>query len=238
LDSERQATFLRDVLNSLRLAREGVVVFDLDGTLLDNRPRTYAILERVATQWQGGDPEIARVLRKARPCELGYRVEDSLRSLGLVDAVLIEQAVRLWRQQFFSNRWLDRDVPVPGSAAFAQACYHGGAQVVYLTARDEPNMADGTLRSLREHGFPIGVPRVALRMKPDPSLSDDDHKRLECARLGESSRVVAAFDNEPAYCNLFAGCFPSASVARIDTPHRPQVPCLAPSVTTLRDFRL
>ena len=237
-ESELQTALLRRVLNDLERARHAAVVFDLDGTLLDNRPRTSAILARLATEWQVGAPGAAQALRSARPQQLVYRVEDCLRGLGVADSVLIQQAVTYWRARFFANSWLDRDVPLPGSVDFVRACYDLGAQVVYLTARDEPNMADGTFQCLRKCGFPAGEPRVALRMKPRASVSDDDFKRAESIRLGEFGRVLATFDNEPAHCNLFVERIPHATVVHVDTLHRPGAPRLASCVRTIKNFRM
>ena len=138
----------------------------------------------------------------------------------------------------YANSWLDRDVPLPGSVDFVQACYDLGAQVVYLTARDEPNMADGTFQCLHRHGFPVGKPHVALLMKPRASLSDDDFKRVESTRLGEFGRVRATFDNEPSNCNLFVESVPHATVVHVDTLYRPGAPRLSSCVRTIKNFRM
>ena len=37
----------------------GVLVFDLDGTLMDNRPRVVAILRELAEEWRVRHPEAA-----------------------------------------------------------------------------------------------------------------------------------------------------------------------------------
>jgi hypothetical protein len=112
-----------------------------------------------------------------------------------------------------------------------------GARVVYLTGRPE-RMRDGTLDVLRRHGFPPpDGARAHLLMKADAAQGDDDWKTTAIARVEALGPVVAAFDNEPAHVNLYAGAWPDARCVHLDTDHSPrriEVLARVPSVLDLR----
>ena len=47
---------------------------------------------------------------------------------------------------------------------------------MYLTGRDVPRMLEGTQKSLREHGFPLGQAGIELRLKPVAEWDDAEFK--------------------------------------------------------------
>jgi hypothetical protein len=241
LPRERQAGLLRAVVDKLAHARKSVtplVVFDLDGTLLDNRPRTCAIMRELAERWRGSMPEQAARLEGIRSDTLDYLLADNLRSLGIEDDSALDEALEYWKSRFFYDVLLGHDVPLDGAVQFARACYDAGGTLVYFTGRDLPNMALGTLASLRDHGFPIGVPGTELVLKPDPAMSDDEFKRTITPLLRRTGVVLAAFDNEPGNCNIFKQLFPDTDVFLLDTQHFPGAPELDPGVHVIGDFEL
>src|SRR5688500_8329270 len=69
-----------------------VVVFDLDGTLMDNRPRTTVILRELAAELKAEAHSSAEVLATARSEELAYLLGDSLRRLGVEHPELLKRA--------------------------------------------------------------------------------------------------------------------------------------------------
>ncbi len=218
--------------------RTPVVVFDLDGTLLDNRPRTLAILREYAAVCEDRDPEVASRLRHARIHDLDYLLTDSLARLGVHRADVVAELQTFWRERFFADGYLGHDVPLPGAIAYVRACHDAGALVVYLTGRDLPLMGVGTLASLRDLGFPIAIPATELVLKPDASLPDEAFKRLTAPELARVGHVVAAFDNEPANCNVVLAHYPDAHVVYVDTQHLPGAPELDPGIHCVRDFVL
>ncbi len=215
-----------------------VVVFDLDGTLMDNRPRTRAILSELADRWQATAPDVSARLRGAEPERLAYHFKDSLEILGVTDKAQIAEAFAFWKERFFSDEPLRHDIQVPGGSVFARACYDAGASLMYLTGRDLPLMGLGTFGSLRDLGFPIGVPGTELVLKPDPAMPDADFKRLEAPKIARVGKVVASFDNEPENCNIFLGRYPSAASVLIDTQHLFGAPPLDPGVVVIADFAM
>jgi beta-phosphoglucomutase-like phosphatase (HAD superfamily) len=215
-----------------------VVVFDLDGTLMDNRPRTLAILRELAEQLRDRDDDVARRLEHAGPSDLAYLLTDSLERLGIRSTDRVAEIEAFWRDRFFADPHLRHDVALAGAREFAHTCYSAGAVLVYLTGRDLPLMGAGTFQSLRDLGFPIGVAGTELVLKPDAAMPDEAFKRLTAPELARVGHVVAAFDNEPANCNVLLAHYPDAHVVFVDTEHMPGAPALEAGVHVVRDFRI
>lgn len=213
-----------------------VVVFDLDGTVLDNRPRTAFILREQGKHWHRRAPRAAEALQGATASHVAYTLVETLARLGVTDPDLVTEAQATWRRCFFTDAYLHHDVPVEGAAAFAQAVYAAGASVVYLTGRDLPNMSVGSWQSLREHGFPIGVLGTELVCKPAFEISDEVYKRDQAPLARRVGEVIASFDNEPGNCNIFLRTYPHAASVLLDTQHAPGAPPLDAGVTTIKNF--
>lgn len=214
-----------------------VIVFDLDGTLFDNRPRSLAILHELASRWREREPEAATSLARATSEQLAYLLTDSLANVGVTRTDLVAEAEVFWRERFFVDQYLKHDQPLAGAVQFAKDCYAAGALLVYFTGRDLPLMGAGTFASLRDSGFPIGVVGTELVLKPDAAMPDEAFKRLigpDLARVGD---VIAIFDNEPGNCNVLGEHFPGADSCFVDTQHLPGAPTLAPSVKVIVDFQ-
>ena len=215
-----------------------VVVFDLDGTLMDNRPRTAAILQEFAAELRSETHAVAELLASARPEALAYLISDSLGNLGVSRPDIRARAEAYWRTRFFSDDYLKHDVAVHGSVELARACYDAGATIVYFTGRDLPFMSLGSFQSLRDLGFPIGVVGTELVCKPDAKIPDEAFKREEGPKIARLGRVVAAFDNEPGNCNAFLEMCPEADVVFVDTQHLPGAPPLLPKVHVVPDLAM
>jgi hypothetical protein len=215
-----------------------VVVFDLDGTLMDNRPRTAVILQEFAAELRREAHTDAEVLAAARAESLAYLLSESLQRLGVDHPEMIERATHFWRGRFFSDEYLKHDIAVPGAVDLARACYEAGATLVYFTGRDLPFMGLGSFQSLRDLGFPIGVIGTELVCKPDAKVPDEAFKREEAPKLARLGPVVGAFDNEPGNCNAFVELCPEADVVFVDTQHLPGPPPLAEPVHVVADLAL
>jgi hypothetical protein len=213
-----------------------LVVFDLDGTLMDNRPRTAVILQEFAVELRSESHHAADALAGAKAEHLAYLVTDSLRRLGVEHPELVERAQTFWRGRFFTDEYLKHDIAIAGSVELAQACYEAGAILVYFTGRDLPFMGPGSFQSLRDLGYPIGVIGTELVCKPDAKIPDEQFKREVVPQFRRVGRVVAAFDNEPGNCNAFAELCPGADVVFVDTQHLPGSPPLAGAVQVVGDL--
>lgn len=236
--AERRALLDRIVSRCAPAAGQppAVVVFDLDGTLMDNRPRTAVILKELADELRREAHSSAEILAAARAEELAYLLSDSLKRLGVEHPELVARAESFWRERFFSDHYLKHDVAVDGSVEFARACYEAGAIIVYFTGRDLPLMGIGSFQSLRDLGYPIGLVGTELVCKPDAKIPDEAFKREEGPKLSRVGRVVAAFDNEPGNCNAFVEMCPGAEVVFVDTQHLPGAPPLDRRVHVVEDF--
>jgi hypothetical protein len=235
-----QRDVLKAVLRRCRAERSRgtpVVVFDLDGTLMDNRPRTTAILREFADRCRERDPELARRLEGVRTTDVAYRLADSLERLGAAAGHLLDEMQGFWKDRFFADPHLVHDTPLAGSVEFAHACHSAGAVLVYLTGRDLPMMGVGTFQSLRDLGFPIGVAGTELVLKPDAELPDETFKRQAAPDMARLGHVVAAFDNEPGNCNVMRAHYPDAHIVFVDTQHTPEAPSLDDGIHVVRDFR-
>jgi hypothetical protein len=237
-DPEARVLFQRILARCAQRSPKGppVLVLDLDGTLMDNRPRTAAILRDLAELWRDSHPEAAAALAESTPEKLAYLLSDSLRRLKVVDPVLVGEATEYWRSRFFADDDLRHDVALAGAVRFVRTAHANGATVVYLTGRDLPMMGLGTFASLRTLGFPIGVAGVEIILKPDAQMADEAFKRMVAPTLARVGEVVASFDNEPANCNLFKEAYPESDIVFVDTQHVPGAPALRSDVAIVADF--
>lgn len=200
-DREVLALARRRVGETKAAGGEPLVLFDIDGTLYDNRPRVLQILQDWIRQAPEAPEDLRVRLQALAPADLDYSVPDALERAGLSPADpayarLVDAAEAFWKPRFFSNDYLELDICFPGAASYARALVARGASLFYVTGRDEPNMGEGTRRVLRRDGFPIDG-RATLALKREWKESDAGHK-LEVVRSLPAGRVAAVFDNEPS----------------------------------------
>jgi hypothetical protein len=233
LDAPASAALLDEIA---RAARPGAVVaFDLDSTLLDNRPRQAEILreyavahgldalrDAAAEHWRGWDARIA------------------MRNGGLDEAGIethFEPFRRWWHDRFFTSAYCERDRPIAGAVEFAAAIAARGAIVAYVTGRHE-EMRAGTVACFANHGFPRpDGAAVELLMKPTLAEHDDAYKARTYAELRGRGEVIAAFDNEPTHINGYRAAFPGARCVHLATDHSMREVAIADGVVSIVDFR-
>jgi hypothetical protein len=236
--SEQKALYKRIVERSHRKPGEAnpVIVFDLDGTLMDNRPRTQTILHELAAELKKEAHQAAEVLGSTKIESIAYMLTETLRLIGVDHPELVARAEEHWRQRFFTDEYLKYDIAIPGTVELAKACYEAGATLVYFTGRDLPLMSLGSFGSLRDLGFPIGVVGTELVCKPDAKIPDEKFKKEEGPKLARIGRVIATFDNEPGNCNAFQAMFPEADNVFVATQHLPGAPPLDAKVHVVPDL--
>lgn len=215
-----------------------IVVFDLDGTLFDNRPRTRAILLEYAEDVANEFPEVADRLAPVTVEGIGYLLSETLRECGLTHADVVRDITHFWRDRFYADEYLEHDLPIVGAPEYVNACYESGAAIVYLAGRDIPGMLPGTVQSLRDHGFPIARAGVEVVLKPDATLPDDAFKRTALPTLHRVGDVIALFDNEPAACNAALEEYPDAIVTLLETQKVPGAPEPQRGIHHATDFRI
>lgn len=234
LSRQQAADLLHRVIDQAAGTKDALVAFDLDSTLLDNRPRQARIMreygaavdhcglaEARAEHWQGWDARIA--MRNAGVSEADIEAHfDGFRAY--------------WLERFFTSDYCIDDRPIPGAAEYVRAVQATGARVLYLTGRHEA-MRRGTLESFCNPAFPDpDGDRVQLLMKPTLDEHDDAYKDRTFAHLRALGTVVAAFDNEPAHINGYRRAFPQAISVHLATDHSLREIQVAEGIPSIRDF--
>jgi hypothetical protein len=234
LDDAASEALLGQVVAAARRP-DAVVVFDLDSTLLDNRPRQARILREygaehglaalqgsVAEHWNGWDPRVA------------------MRNAGLDPAEAERHHARFrayWTERFFTSEYCVDDRPLTGAVDYLAEVCATGAIVAYVTGRHEP-MRAGTVACLGRHAMarPDDA-RVRLIMKPSLGEHDDVYKERTYLALGALGEVVAAFDNEPTHINGYLRVFPHALAVHLATDHSMRDVPVQAGISSIRDFR-
>jgi len=250
---QAQQKILRAALNAIG-APDGKgprsLVFDLDSTLLDNRPRQARIVREYAARHGA-----TRLLDCPPEKIVSWDLRDTARLCGYSqeDAEAIYPACKeFWRERFFTSEYCADDIAIAGAAGFLEAVLGAGGRIIYVTGR-HVGMGDGTVESFRRAGFPIpvyplGPPHpaseapVQLWLKPDPDGDDDlwkerCHQALRNQARGESG-IAAAFDNEPTHINGYKQSFDGAQVIHLDTDHSGRPVPVHDGVPSIADFTL
>jgi hypothetical protein len=212
---------------------DGVVVFDLDSTLLDNKPRQARILREY-----GEHNGIASLASARAEHWTGWEIRDAMRAAGATDAEIAahaEPAKAYWRTVFFTSEYCAIDEATPGAVAYACRVAATGAQIAYCTGRHEA-MREGTVRSFARLGLPLPGPGVHLLMKPTSAQSDDDWKEEAYLRLRALGRMVAVFDNEPTHINGYRKAFPDAICVHLATDHSGRPVVLCDGIVSVKSF--
>jgi hypothetical protein len=221
---------------SRELGARGVLVFDLDSTLFDNRPRQVRILRELGVA--KGIP--ALVENQIRHWQSGWDMRGAMINAGLTAAeadALLPFAKEFWRQRFFTSEYSACDVEVAGAADFLRAALPTQVQVAYVTGRHEA-MRAGTVEAMKLCDMPVPDGRaVHLLMKPTLEESDDAFKVRAVAELRTLGTVIAAFDNEPTHANGYRQSFPEARVVHLATDHSGRPVALLEGIVSIPDFR-
>jgi len=214
----------------------GVAVFDLDSTLLDNRPRQAQILRDYGRA--AGVP--ALVAARSEHFQ-GWDLDATLRATGLPETLVHAHRLRVrrfWEERFFTNDFCRFDVPVPGAPAFVRAVHRAGVRVAYVTGRPEP-MEEGTLEVLERHGFPLPDGTTTwLFLKPGMALRDDAWKAVARDAVDALGPVALVFENEPAHVNAYARAWRRALVVHVDTDHSGRLVEVDRGIPSVADLRV
>ncbi len=228
---------LEDVRKSYNKQERPMVIFDVDGTLFDNRSRILQILKEYGDQeLKTVRPDANKALQALTVDRVQYMLTDTLTAAGVTEPTVVNTAAVFWSQKFFADDYLRYDTPTPGSVNYVRTLYSNGARIVYLTARDAPRQLIGTIKSLRDSGFPIGIQGTELIMRPTVQTQDAIFKQQVTNYLRHYGKVIATFDNEPANANVYRRAFPDATVTVYSAPRAPNPPPLLPNIQPLAAF--
>jgi len=232
---ERAAALLRDARARCEQAvPPAAAIFDLDSTLLDNRPRQARIMREF------GDAHGIPELSAGRPEHwTGWSLTAALIAAGLSReraAALHGDYRAFWEQRFFTSDYCAIDTALAGAPAFVRAVAATGVRVLYVTGRHE-GMRAGTETSMLDAGFPDpDGDAVRLIMKPALQEEDDDFKERMHPKLAELGRIVAVFDNEPAHINGYRAAFPDALSIHLATDHSLREVYVVDGIPSIPDF--
>lgn len=225
---------------SIRSSEGGrpVCIFDIDSTLLNSRLRTFRILRHFVSVQGHRFPGLPERVTQVQEEELGYTIFEPLEGHGILTPLLRRELKRHWGARFFTSRWSSEDTPIRGAVDYVRACYESGASILYLTARDTPQMDAGTREALNREGFPWPEgERVELMMKPTGAGQDENFKAQAIRELqARGIEVFASFENEPGNANLFLAGFPEAQHFLLETVHSPGAPDPDPALHKIPDF--
>lgn len=211
-----------------------VAVFDLDSTVLDNRPRQARIVRDYAAAV--GEPRLAGCVAE-QFADWGH--ETPFARCGLSSAEILSHSAgfrAFWAERFFTNEYAREDLPVAGASGFLSAVAATGATIAYVTGRPAP-MGPGTFDAFVRAAFPLPDGRlVHAMMKPGRELDDDLWKVQAREPLRALGEVRCAFDNEPAHVNGYRAGFPECVAVHVDTDHSGRPVDVADDIPSIRDF--
>ncbi|MFH0883484.1 MAG: HAD family hydrolase [bacterium] len=239
ITAEEAFQILRDRLKQGGTDGRPVIVYDLDATLFDNRPRVIQILADALDLPEGKrlTEEVRAAVASVTPDRMRYLLNETLGDHGVHDPGIVAWFLERWKERFFTDDYVLYDHPTPGAVEFVQRLQKEGARTVYLTGRDTPGMRKGTLESLEKHVFPLPDGQVCYMItKPTFEQSDPDFKRDAIEIIHGLGTVIGVFDNEPKPMNVIVQAFPDAEHFFLDTMHSPDVEPLVPGIRVLRDF--
>lgn len=242
-DQSNQNDMLRDVVDRIKAKTEKQIstlaIFDLDGTLFDNRPRTVFILREIAENFEENLPELSEAMENYRDISLvEYSVDSTLKNMRVNNKDEVEFIKEEWHKRFFSDEYQKYDIPLAGARTYVSKVYSAGATVIYLTGRDAGRMLVGMTESLRMFGFPVGIAGTMTIVKKAFEESDEVFKSDVVSYLKRLGQVEAIFENEPMNSNILHKAFPQATSFLALTQHREDAPPLLDGINIIKDFRI
>lgn len=238
-----QAERLNNVIDEIKQLtaqqRSSLVIFDLDGTLFDNRTRTIFILREISELFSDSVPQLAAAFDRYHELSIiDYSLETTLRRMKVSNKKEIEFIKQEWGKRFFSDEYQKFDFPLLGAKNYVCRAHAAGATVIYLTGRDVGRMLVGTTECLRLYGFPVGIEGTMMIVKKRFEQDDELFKKEVSTYLARLGKVVAVYENEPANSNILQAKFPDAASFFVLTQHRPDAPRLNRGIYKIRDFRV
>ena len=216
---------LQSIQRGLDAGHRVLTVFDLDSTLFDVSPRLEKILLDFAEipENQQRFPEQIPYFKYIRTHRSDWGIRKSLLRAGLAHAEPeFQRAVGdFWRERFFSNDYLEFDIPYEGASEYVNQVYKLGTEVVYLTGRDQHRMGSGSRKVLQKWNFPLDDKWAHLVLKPQKEMDDGLFKRdWFLQHPHEDSKAVWFFENEPVNVNLVKKHSPHVEIIFFDSTHQ------------------
>ncbi len=239
LQNQKLEEIIEKIKSKTREQVSTLAIFDLDGTLFDNRTRTMFILREISERFDSELPQLLATMERFHDISVvAYSLSETLHHMGVTSPGEIEFIENEWAKRFFSDEYQKFDIPIPGAKSYVTRVLEAGATVIYLTGRDVGGMLVGTTESLRLYGFPVGIVGTMMVVKKFFEEDDEAFKSNVVPYLKRLGEVVAIFENEPANSNILHHAFPEGESFFVMTQHRPDAPELEEGIYRLRDFRI
>jgi hypothetical protein len=235
------AEFVREQAVSSRVA----VVFDLDSTLFCVSPRTENILRRLAGEegFKSRFAEAAEILRNVEVLPTDWGIKHVLERAVFKEKfspdklpseaqmALFREVRAYWRKYFFSSHDLHKDKIYPSANEYVRHLHELGADILYLTGREEGAMREGSVRALKSFGFPLEDAK--LIMKPSQVETDEGFKGHVLKDLAAKYDHIWFFENEPVIIALVRPLVPQVRIVFMNTVHagRAENPTDLPTIT-------
>lgn len=214
-----------------------LVVFDLDSTLFDVSPRLKKVLHRFAEvpEHQSQFPEACEILKKVETYRTDWGVKNAVVRAGLDQhhPDFHDALKAFWLKSFFSNEYLEFDIPYEGAVEFVKDLEKLGTEIVYLTGRDVARLGKGSREVLLKWGFPLDDQKHKLVLKPEKGMDDAQFKSDWFALLpADHYARVWFFENEPVNVNLVRLRHQRVEIVFFDSTHsgKEEVPSELPRV--------
>ena len=213
-----------------------LAVFDLDSTLFDVGPRLEKILSDFAevSEHQKLFPEQVKHFKNLRIERRDWGVRDTLIRAGLDGhhPKFHDALKAFWRKHFFSNEYLQYDVPYAGAIEYVQSLARAGSDIIYLTGRDVERMGEGSKAVLKKWNLPLDE-KAHLVLKPHRSMDDAQFKKdwFQALPHGKYSKIWF-FENEPVNIRLIQESDLNIEMIFFDSTHSglAQVPENIPAI--------
>src|SRR5690606_11964712 len=143
---------------------KGIVIMDVDETILDTHSRKYQAYLASVKLHCGHFEELEK---KSSDCEKliglskidfykmsnGYSSYELLARLGISWSELAQKITVSMIDFYLSGRWLEEDSPISGANTFVRRLKRAGATVYFVTSRFEDTQKESSLMRLKELGF-------------------------------------------------------------------------------------
>jgi hypothetical protein len=203
---------------------QSLAVFDIDSTLFDVSPRVERILLDFAAEpaHRAKFPEQIQLFKDIRTHRKDWGFKHALERAGLDGhhPEFQETLREYWYQRFFSNDFLQYDLPYDGAVEYVNTVANLGAEVVYLTGRDVERMGSGSALTLKRAGFPLDDRQTRLVLKPEKTMDDAEFKTdwFSCIPPKQYAEVWF-FENEPVNIHHLRQRHPEVKVVFFESTH-------------------
>lgn len=197
------------------------VIFDLDSTLFSVSPRTQSILRELSKSedFRTKYAAEASVLEAVEVLPTDWGVREPLSRYPISGSLEFALEVRaFWRKHFFSSPFLDKDEIYPAADEYVRHLKALGAEIMYLTGRNEGAMKIGTLRALKRFEFPLDH-ETHLMMKPSDVVSDEHYKVVALREIAPRFDHIWFFENEPVTIHEVRAALPQVKIVWVDSTH-------------------